>query len=231
MAHSLHTIPQAPRPGQAVLYLPDLIVAGDEFSLGPHNAPLPLQEWHEFPFPRLFTDSDSHSGSQSNSGSHSAFERLKFPLPIDLVCKRLVGADIRTGVAFTETAAQIKNLPPSQRLHFVRRCRPLWVNLLRYCDPEGPGVATVMPPNTTLRHGIQPRTSTNSVPSALPFPDARQQATALDMLFGWYIVHNGRKPAVMTSEPSVQDEVHAQLIEPLNTLLQVWCCSLRIEWC
>ena len=55
----------------------------------------------------------------------------------------------------------------------------------------------------------------------MPFLNTRQQATTLDALFGWYIAHLGRIPAAMTSEPSVQDEVHAQLIEPLSMLLQV----------
>ena len=105
----------------------------------------------------------------------------------------------------------------------------MWNNLIQYADPEGPGLITVVPPNFH-NSGIPDRTFTLSGTNALGFPEARQQAAALDNLFGWYIGHNGRQPPAMTSEPSIQDEVHAQIIEPLNMLLQVWCWSLETKF-
>ena len=92
----------------------------------------------------------------------------------------------------------------------------MWDNLKSYCDPCGTGVVAVVPTNVPL-----PSIHTLSHPASLCFPGARQQAIALDALYGWYTAHLRRTPAAMTSEPSIQDEVHAQLLEPLNILLQV----------
>ena len=92
----------------------------------------------------------------------------------------------------------------------------MWDNLKSYCDPHGTGVVAVVPPNVLL-----PSIHTSSHPASLRFPGARQQATTLDALYGWYTAHLGRTPAALTSEPSIQDEDHTQLIEPLNMLLQV----------
>jgi hypothetical protein len=192
-----------PPPGKPRLYMPDAIVAGLPGALGPQDAPLAPIPWHQFPLP----------------------QPLGTPLPNSLRCKPLQKAEVSTRPhGHTATALQVKNLPPDEQLCVVRRCRPMWDNLIDYCDLGGQGVPTVAPPQAVQ---IRPTIHTyrglslNCTRVAPRLPDALQQAHVIDRLFGWFIGHAQRKPAAMTSEPSVQDEVHAQIIEPLNMLLEV----------
>ncbi|KAF8516603.1 hypothetical protein JB92DRAFT_2909504 [Gautieria morchelliformis] len=131
------------------------------------------------------------------------WHQFPFPAPLgghqlSLACKRLEAAVIRTGLRLP------KLLPKS-----------LWQNLVVYSLPNGPGVAK--PANVpglplTIHTG-------QGFGNSTPFPSGRQQAEVLDSLFAWFVAHNRRKPVAMTSEPSVQDEVHVQIIELLNMLL------------
>jgi hypothetical protein len=194
--------PYSPPPvaGRPILYLPNIVVEGHPHALEPNDAPLDAEDWHEFPMPSPM-----------------------ITLPTELVCKQLTDAAIRTEKSQTTTAAQVFNMPVEDRLHVVRRCRTLWRNLQVYCDPSGAGIATIIP-----QGGIQVPANAQ-IPAVIHtgsqvisgLPDARQQADAVDRLFGWFTYHSQRIPAAMTSEPSIQDEVHAQIIEPLNMLLQV----------
>ncbi|KAF8503190.1 hypothetical protein JB92DRAFT_2970797 [Gautieria morchelliformis] len=181
------------QPGQRLLYMPDLIVVGLPHALQWQDAPLIQQQWHQFPFPAPL------GGAQ-----------------LRLVCKRLEPAVVRTGNGVTKTAAQVENMPLAEQLWSVRRCRSLWQNLVVYSLPNGPGVAkpAIVPGLPLTIHTGQ------GFGGSVPFPGAREQAQALDRLFPWFVAHHRRKPVAMTSEPSVQDEVHAQIIEPLNMLLE-----------
>ena len=120
----------------------------------------------------------------------------------------------------TNTAADVMNLPVREQLHVVRHCQSLWNNLTIYCYPEGDGVDTVVSPGAQQNPQVPESLNTISA-SRTPFPDAHQQVNAIDKMFGWYVHHNQRRPAAMTSEPSVQDEVHLQIIEPTNMVLEV----------
>jgi hypothetical protein len=185
-------------PGRPRLYMPDRIVTGLPDAFGPQDAPL-VPAWHPFPFPVV-----QYGGPLSNT----------------LMCKPLVAAAVKTEGGVTKTAAQVLDMPPADRLRRVRRCIPLWENLTVYCLPNGPGVARVSPPghfhgNPATIHTCQ------GVGPTVGLPLARQQADVLDRLYPWFIAHDRRRPAAMTSEPSVQDEVHAQIVEPLNMLLEV----------
>ncbi|KAF8482312.1 hypothetical protein JB92DRAFT_3035463 [Gautieria morchelliformis] len=186
------------QPGHRLLYMPDQIVAGLPQALQWQDAPLIQQQWHQFPFPAP----------------------LDFPAPLggrqlSLACKRLEPAVIRTEGGVTKTAGQVENMPFGERLWYVRRCRSLWQNLVVYSLPNGPGVRTPgdAPPQPLTIH------TGRGIGNSAPFPSGRQQAAVLDSLFAWFVAHNRRKPVAMTSEPSVQDEVHVQIIEPLNMLL------------
>jgi hypothetical protein len=88
---------------------------------------------------------------------------------------------------------------------------------------NGPWVATVTTLGYFQANPIPPtiHTCRGIGNNAVRFPSGVQQARVLDRLFHWFVVHAWRKPVAMTSEPSVQDEVHAQIIEPLNMLLEV----------
>ncbi|KAF8479904.1 hypothetical protein JB92DRAFT_3149405 [Gautieria morchelliformis] len=192
--------PPQPPPGRHRLYIPDAIVAGLPDALGPQDAPLPPNRWHQFPLP----------------------QPLGTPLPESLACKPLHHAIVRTQPrGHTSTAAQVRNLPRRAQLHFVRRCIPMWDNLIDYCDPNGAGVPIVAPPQVAqTRRTVHTRLNLNVNNTLCPLPNGPQQAEVIDRLFGWFIGHARRKPAAITSEPSVQDEVHTQIIEPLNMLLE-----------
>ncbi|KAF8485605.1 hypothetical protein JB92DRAFT_3025772 [Gautieria morchelliformis] len=187
------------QPGQHLLYMPDLIVVGLPHALQWQDAPLPQQQWHQFPFPAPLGFPAPFGGAQ-----------------LRLVCKRLEPAVIKTEHGVTKTADQVENMPFADQLQRVRRCRHLWQNLVVYSLPNGPGVAR---PAGAPAQPLTIHTGQGFGHSA-PFPGVRQQAEALDRLFPWFVAHNRRKPVAMTSEPSVQDEVHAQIIEPLNMLLE-----------
>ncbi|KAF8531478.1 hypothetical protein JB92DRAFT_3138796 [Gautieria morchelliformis] len=181
------------QPGQHLLYMPDQIVAGLPQALQWQDAPLIQQQWHQFPFPAPL-------------GAHL----------LHLECKHLEPAVIRTGNGVTKTAAQVENMHFGDQLRYVRRCRPLWQNLVVYSLPNGVGVATpgdapAFPQTIHTGQGFG---------HSLDFPSGEQQAEVLDRLFPWFVAHHRRKPVAMTSEPSVQDEVHAQIIEPLNMILE-----------
>ncbi|KAF8510493.1 hypothetical protein JB92DRAFT_3144381 [Gautieria morchelliformis] len=194
-------------PGRHRLYMPNAIVAGLPDALGPQDAPLPPNRWHQFPFPQPLTRRD--------------------PLPDSLTCSPLHReGHVRTGSdGYTTTPTQVRRgLLGHQQLRLVRRCIPMWDNLIDYCDPNGTGVPIVAPPQVaqirpTIHTCLGPMDPMGR-PYTQPLPDAFQQADVIDRLFGWFIGHALRKPAAMTSEPSVQDEVHAQIIEPLNMLLE-----------
>jgi hypothetical protein len=103
----------------------------------------------------------------------------------------------------------------------------MWDNLVECSDPNGQGVPTVglphvvqIRPTITTCQGLG-RLGPNYTRHAPLLPKASQQADVIDRLFGWFIGHAQRKLAAMTSKPSVQDEVHEQIIKPLNMLLEV----------
>ncbi|KAF8489670.1 hypothetical protein JB92DRAFT_3147998 [Gautieria morchelliformis] len=189
-----------PPPGRHRLYMPDAIVAGLPDALGPQDAPPTVQPWHQFPLP----------------------QPLGRPLPDSLTCKPLHPAIVRTQPqGHTSTAAQVRNLPRHEQLHVVRRCTHMWDNLIEYCDPNGAGVPIVASNQVAqIRPTIHTRLNLNVNDTLCPLPSGPQQAEVIDRLFGWFIGHARRKPSAITSEPSVQDEVHAQIIEPLNMLLE-----------
>ncbi|KAF8508912.1 hypothetical protein JB92DRAFT_3190429 [Gautieria morchelliformis] len=104
--------------------MPEVIVAGLPNALGWWDAPLPHQEWHQFPFPAPLGQP---------------------PLSHTLHCKKLEAALIKTQQGVTETAGQIMNMPREDRLGHVRRCNTLFQNLATYGTLQGLGVATVVP--------------------------------------------------------------------------------------
>ncbi|KAF8494288.1 hypothetical protein JB92DRAFT_3126985 [Gautieria morchelliformis] len=182
---------------QRRLYMPEVIVAGPN-ALNWRDAPLPHQEWHAFPFPQPLGNP---------------------PLSRSLKCKKLEAALIKTEHGVTQTAGQIMDMPREDRLRCVRRSDTLFHNLVAYGSPDGPGVPTVVPPGHAATN--VPRIHTGRcVGVTVGLPSRQQQANVLDKLFPWFVMHERRSPAAMTSEPAVQDEVHVQIIELLNLVLE-----------
>jgi len=106
-------------------------------------------------------------------------------------------------------------MAPQNRLGTLFCCEDLWNNIRTYADPNGLGL--LLPHNVIVLH-----TRSNPVQALIPLPSGQTQASAIDALWGWFLAHAMRTPPAMTSEPSVQDEVHTQILEPLNLLLKVF---------
>ncbi|KAF8524647.1 hypothetical protein BU17DRAFT_63199 [Hysterangium stoloniferum] len=109
--------------------------------------------------------------------------------------------------------------PGSGQVPAVLQCRELYAAVLRM------GISHTAPAETvsnivTGQRLLAPRPfNTWRMVGPVQTPKASQQVIAINRLSSWFKGHHQRLPPEMTSEPSVQDEVHTQLLNPLNMFL------------
>ncbi|KIJ50424.1 hypothetical protein M422DRAFT_65765, partial [Sphaerobolus stellatus SS14] len=149
-----------------------------------------------------------------------------------LGCHRLSSAAIRTKRGITNTATQIQALQQSEgKLKYVRSCPSFWGNLVKYASHEQ--TVTVVNPRTAQPNPVLQALNTWRLPvqCRVPLPTREQQAQGLKALAGWYLSHINRATVIpkMNSELSIQGEVLAQIIEPLNCFLKIRYPSLKVE--
>ncbi|KAF8530527.1 hypothetical protein BU17DRAFT_60239 [Hysterangium stoloniferum] len=180
-------------PGLDQLYLPHLFYASTPGCLKANQGPANMLR--TFPFP------DPGSGR----------------VPAALRCKELYAAALKTEpTSHTATSQAVLNIETKQRLHFIKRAGRLVDHLIEYSKPNGDvpwmGNPQQRPP------GPRPLNTWRMV-RHVPAPKASQQVIAINRLSSWFEGHHQRLPPEMTSEPSVQDEVYTQLLNPLSMLL------------
>ncbi|KAF8497717.1 hypothetical protein BU17DRAFT_103170 [Hysterangium stoloniferum] len=182
-------------PGLAQLYLPHLFYASTPGHLTAEQGPANM--FRTFPFP------DPVSGR----------------VPADLQCIELYEAELKTAPkSHTSTVQAVGDM--EKKLVYIRRANSLVNHLMEYCKPDGnvPWLG-----NKTLRPTTVPpkfNTWTLALARRDQVPKASQQTVAINKLSSWLEGHHLRLPPEMTSEPSVQDEVYTQLLNPLSMLLE-----------
>jgi hypothetical protein len=102
----------------------------------------------------------------------------------------------------------------------MKRVQDLCRRLAEYAKPDGFGAGPQdqLPQNVLARlnsWNVQRRAENDLIPTA------GQQVDAINRISSWFESHYQRLPPEMSSEPSIQDEIYIQLLNPLNILLQV----------
>ncbi|KAF8530412.1 hypothetical protein BU17DRAFT_60143 [Hysterangium stoloniferum] len=180
-------------PGLDQLYLPHLFYASTPGRLRANQGPANMLR--TFPFP------DPGSGR----------------VPAALQCRELYAAPLRTGpTSHTATVQAVSKLVKEKRLRFIKRAGSLVAHLIEYSKPNG-DVPWMGDPQQRPR-APSPLNTWRMFRSG-QILKASQQVIAINRLSSWFEGHHQRLPPEMTSEPSVQDEVYIQLLNPLSMLL------------
>ncbi|TFK81905.1 hypothetical protein K466DRAFT_655951 [Polyporus arcularius HHB13444] len=134
--------------------------------------------------------------------------------------------------SITNIAAEIMDIPVGARLRVVMRCKDLNRRLRLYTDP---GAGVVPHGNLTQEEldlyedvygtawpgGNRGLTTAGPPATSHEYPrDAHTLYQAMSGLAGWFIFHRNRPPALVHSEPAVQDEVERQLFTPIELILR-----------
>ncbi|KAF8520616.1 hypothetical protein BU17DRAFT_88812 [Hysterangium stoloniferum] len=183
--------------GVSILYLPHLLYSSTLEHLKADKKPT---GWpREFPFP------NPASG----------------PVPAMLRCIELYAAALKTDPSsHTETGKGVMKLSKKLQLAFIKRVNMLCDYLVEYSKPDG---NVPWPIRNQRRPDIVPQQFNSWKVGSLygeGAPNLQQQADAINRLSSWFEWHHQRQPPEMTSEPSVQDEVFTQLLNPLSLLMQ-----------
>lgn len=129
-------------------------------------------------------------------------------LPKEVILKPLRRFPLSTEGSFTtKTPAYIKDMPERFRLKTIVRSSMLWNKCKKYADADPNGR------NTWNEDGTD------------GLPDPRQQCDGIHRIYTWFTWFAQRGEGMVNCELAVQDEVHNQLVVPMNALLQV--CDLN----
>lgn len=216
MAH----IPNVATPGQQVLYLPHRLFRGTPQAPDVPN-PLGLPPTaRRLPFELPGLDMNPQN------------------LPQETRCRRL---HVFEGFSTGNDATSDPNIAGAHlddsddRMEYLMRCSDLNLRLYQYADPNPNANANVGVRPTTLRqrqlyervHPGQPFAqgmqglTTNGTALTYPFPSSIAQYDAIRRLAGWFIQHDGDLEELAESEPSIQDHVKKQLLDPLGYIMRV----------
>lgn len=128
----------------------------------------------------------------------------------------------------TKITKAVQNYPISSRLNRIRSSDQLWAALVGFAvgrgeetddegtddeetdDEDGNPIAQVQPGQFhTYRNG------------APPVPPLEEQIRPIFNLWGWFLMHLATPTPLVNSELSVQDEIHRQILHPMNQVIQV----------
>ncbi len=207
-------------PGQAFLYLPHLLFLGTPQAPGaPNPAGLPAAACRlPFVLPRL------------NMAPHT--------LPQATRCRplhRFEGFSTGDNAVTDPNVAGARLEGDGETLVHLRRCADLNARLYAYADPNPNSLLGVPPnhpdqmplwnlvhPNQAYVPGMKGLTTAGTSPAHThPFASAGDQYDAIRRLSGWFVEHVGDLDEAVESEPSIQDHVKKQLLDPLSYLMRV----------
>jgi hypothetical protein len=212
--------PNHQQAGLSVLYLPERLFIGGRDAVVPRQTPYPA------------------IGLLPYAGARITVPQQMPQTVNPAACVPLYAAPLRVrGQHTTTVASAVNTLPPSERLITLRRSRQLWQTLMAYCD-NLPGIRGQAVAGVPLASNYQPDQNeiqfTNDVLSTWsavlnqagngqpPLPDALEQRIAIDGLRAWAEFHLLQPQArTINSESAMQDQVQAQLLDPVNMLLRV----------
>ncbi|KAH8091764.1 hypothetical protein BXZ70DRAFT_466931 [Cristinia sonorae] len=166
---------------------------------------------------RLYSSSDRSIPSAGFPTELSAIHALPFDPWFDfrqrqpsLHCRPMHCAPLRTvDGSHTKPPLSVENLASHHQLRYIKQSLRLWNNVKSYTETD-----TQI--NTwNLAETLQVRER-----SVVELPSASQQADAIESLRGWSILQAKHAPPIVESEMSIQLEVHAQLLQPIDILLR-----------
>lgn len=206
MAADQHAVPQ----GKHTLFLPSRLHASSPFPrILPVEFPLLGCNYQEIPLPDPLRRPGCGYPSLRNKPMHRA--------PLHTQPDKI-----------TKISKSVKDLDESDsELAQIQLSRELWSNLINYADRgislenrEDLEVATLFRDGTNPEHQ---RFSTWTARGTRSLPSAKQQVDAIYGISAWFNMVADRPDAVVNCELAVQDEIHIQIVEPLNIIARV--CS------
>lgn len=143
-------------------------------------------------------------------------------LPPQLKFHRITKQPIATSPdSHTTIAPSVQNLHITHKLHSVRVSDELWTALAGFA--VGPGPIQVRGQNAPIHNN---HFNTFRVPPVLglplePLPTRREQMRPVTALWGWFLMHLMTRNPLVNCEYAVQDEIHRQLLYPMDLLMMV----------
>lgn len=115
------------------------------------------------------------------------------------------------------------------RLHRVRISNQLWTDLICFAlgpDAEFEGPLGINFPADHLQGEFN--TFRQEALQTHPVPSFEEQKKPLYNLWGWFLMQLNTRRSIVNSELSVQDEIHRQLLYPMNQIMEVFGFSTSI---
>lgn len=119
----------------------------------------------------------------------------------------------------TAIADSVHKYPVSSRLRRVRTSNELWSALVGFAVGQDDDVDAG--DNAPLDQGPEGQFHTYRNGS-LPVPRLEEQIKPIFNLWGWFLMHLTTPSPSVNSELSVQDEIHRQLLHPMDQLIKVY---------
>lgn len=123
----------------------------------------------------------------------------------------------------TTIAKAVQNYGPLRRLNRVRTSSQLWTALVGFSTGPGPIPIPQDGVNDPLQED-QPahfHTYRQEALDLLPVPSIEQQRKPIFNLWSWYIMQLSTAHPVVNTEPAIHDEIHRQLLYPMNQIMEV----------
>lgn len=141
----------------------------------------------------------------------------RLPPPLSFI-PLLRQENVSTQAASRTKMSSVLNISYEKRLHRVKFSGNLWTALVGFAvgpnqvPPVGPNDAIPLRYfNTFRRQEFTPE----------PIPTIDNQKKAIRALWWWFLMHLNTMSPVVTCEQSIQDEVHRQLLYPIDQVIQV----------
>lgn len=193
--------------GKHILFLPSRLHASSSAKVLPNEFPLLGHNYQELPLP-------------------DPLRRTEYGYP-SLRNKPMHRAPLHTQTDKTKKISEsVENLTQSgSELAEIQLSRNLWSNLVKYAD-KGLGLEgrEDLEIATLFRDDISPENqqfSTWTARGTRPLPPATQQVDAIYGISAWFNMVADRPEAIVNCELAVQDEIHTQMMEPLNIIARV----------
>lgn len=137
----------------------------------------------------------------------------------------LVQASIHTKeTSRTTIVPDVQNYDDQSVLHRVNVSFRLWTALVGFATGPGPipvpqddGVNLPLPEG----HPVHLNTYRPEALQALPVPPLEEQMKPICSLWGWFLMHLSTTRPMVNTESSIHDEVHRQLLYPMNQIMEV----------
>lgn len=136
----------------------------------------------------------------------------------------LVKASVHTKpTSRTKITKSVNDYGARRRLNRLRTSSQLWTALVGFSTGPGPIPIPQDGVNVPLQED-QPahfNTYRQEALDLLPVPPIEQQMKPIFNLWSWYLMQLSTAHPVVNTEPAVHDEIHRQLLYPMNQIMEV----------